>query len=227
MNELPLTRDQVRLVDKHAIEEFGMPGVILMENASRGTADWLVELRTDDRPVLIVCGKGNNGGDGFAIARHLDNRGIPVEVLLFAEPESIHGDAAINLYILKQMSVPLLVLPEPAVVQERFAAAGWVVDALLGTGMTSAPHEPFANVIRAINQRGGYVLAVDVPSGLDCNTGTPYEPTVRASHTATFVAPKVGFAQARAWTGEVRVIDIGVPRQVIEGVRHGGTGVSG
>ena len=220
MAELLLSRQEVRELDRRAIEEWGLPGVVLMENAGRGTAELLAVLGIQAR-VLVCCGKGNNGGDGFVLARHLDNRGVPVRVLLFARPEDLHGDAAVNYRVLARSGVPLTVhagaVPEEAVRQE-VAGAGWVVDALFGTGLTSAVRPPFDRLIALINESGARVLAVDLPSGLDCDTGEPLGPTVRAEHTATMAARKKGFATpaARPWVGQVHVIDIGVPRRLLE-----------
>jgi NAD(P)H-hydrate epimerase len=215
-----LSREEVRALDRRAIEEWGLPGVVLMENAGRGTAELLLALGAQGR-VVVCCGKGNNGGDGFVIARHLDNRGVPVRVLLFARPEDLHGDAAVNYRVLARAGVPLAVHAGPAVpegeVRQELAAAEWVVDALFGTGLASAVRPPFDRVIALINESRARVLAVDLPSGLDCDTGEPLGPTVRAEHTATMVAWKKGFASpaARPWLGEVHVIDIGVPRRLL------------
>ncbi len=216
-----LTRDQVRAVDRRAIEEFGVPSVVLMENAGRGAAEVLLALGVRG-PVVVCCGKGNNGGDGFVIARHLDNRGIAVRVLLFARPEELSGDAAINHGILARAGVPVDVRAESTVdaeaLRRELAAAEWVVDALFGTGLMGALRPPFDAVVGAVNASGVRVLAVDIPSGLDCDTGEPLGPCVRAAHTVTFVAPKTGFANpaARAWTGLVHVADIGAPRAARE-----------
>ena len=215
-----LTRDEVRAIDRRAIEEFGVPGAVLMENAGRGAAEVLLSLGARG-PVVVCCGKGNNGGDGFVIARHLDNRGVPVRVLLFAKPDELTGDAAINCEIVRRSGVPLEVRGGQPVdvesLRRELAAAGWVVDALFGTGLAGAVRPPFDRVIAAINASGAQVLAVDIPSGLDCDTGAPLGPTVRAQHTVTFVAPKTGFAEttARAWLGTVHVVDIGAPRAAL------------
>jgi NAD(P)H-hydrate epimerase len=216
-----LSREQVRAIDRRAIDEFGVPGVVLMENAGRGAAEVLLSLGTQGRGVVVCCGKGNNGGDGFVIARHLDNRGVPVRVLLFAKPDELTGDAAINCEIVRRSGVPMEVRGGQPVdveaLRRELAAAGWVVDALFGTGLAGAVRPPFDRVIVAINASGAQVLAVDIPSGLDCDTGAPLGPTVRAQHTVTFVAPKVGFAEpaARAWLGTVHVVDIGAPRAAL------------
>jgi NAD(P)H-hydrate epimerase len=214
-----LTRDQVRAIDRRAIDEFGVPGAVLMENAGRGAAEVLLSLGARG-PVVVCCGKGNNGGDGFVIARHLDNHGVPVRVLLFAKPEELTGDAALNQGILRKSGVPIEVRAGPVdaeALRQELAAAEWVVDALFGTGLAGAVRPPFDQVIAAINASAAKVLAVDIPSGLDCDTGEPLGPTVRAQHTATLVAPKKGFANAaaREWTGVVHVADIGAPRAAL------------
>ncbi|MGE3807564.1 MAG: NAD(P)H-hydrate epimerase [Gemmataceae bacterium] len=213
-----LSRAAVRDVDRRAIEEFGVPGIVLMENAGRGASELLVRLGIQGS-VAILCGKGNNGGDGFVIARHLDNRGIPVQVLLVADPGSVTGDAATNLAIVQKAGLPLDVRSDGRVTADELAQYDWIVDALFGTGLHGAVRPPFDKVIDAINQSGSKVLAVDIPSGLDCDTGAAPGPTVRAAHTATFVASKQGFARpaARQFTGEVHVIDIGAPRAACGG----------
>ncbi len=203
-----LTRDQVRAIDRRAIEEFGVPGVVLMENAGRGAAEVLLSLGARG-PILICCGKGNNGGDGFVVARHLENRGLIVRVLLFAKPEELAGDAATNYEILRRSGVPMEVRAGPPL-----GSAEWIIDALFGTGLAGAVRPPFDAVIAAINASGAKVLAVDIPSGLDCDSGQPLGPTVRADHTVTFVAQKKGFENpaSHPWVGTVHVVDIGAPR---------------
>lgn len=206
-----LSRDEVREVDRRAIEEFGLPGVVLMENAGRGTAELLMSLGVYGR-VVVCCGKGNNGGDGFVIARHLANRQVSVRVLLFSRPEELAGDAATNYQVVRRSGLPLSFYPEPPPRVELDTAA-WIVDALFGTGLSGPVRAPFDQIIAAINDSPARVLAVDVPSGLDCDTGRPLGATVRANHTATFVAQKMGFAEpaAREWLGKVHVIDIAAP----------------
>lgn len=219
-----LSRAQVREVDRRAIEEFGVPGVVLMENAGRGAAEVLLGLGARG-PVLVLCGKGNNGGDGFVIARHLDNREVPVRVLLFARPEDLTGDAAINWRILERSGAPTEVRNGPVnaeVLRRECTAAEWLVDALFGTGLAGPVRPPFDAVIGALNASGARVLAVDIPSGLDCDTGLAPGPAVRAEHTVTFVAPKVGFAHpaAQPYLGQVHVADIGAPRRALELTRN-------
>jgi NAD(P)H-hydrate epimerase len=208
-----LTRTQVREVDRRAIEEYGMPGVVLMENAGRAAAELLVSLGIHGR-VLVCCGKGNNGGDGFVIARHLANRGVQVNTILFVRPEELTGDARINYRILERGRYPIQVMAEDLDHFKReLDRAEWVVDALFGTGLSGPVRAPFDKIIETINARQGRVLAVDIPSGLDCDTGKPLGVAVRACHTVTFVGQKTGFANPAAaeWLGRVHVADIGAP----------------
>ncbi|MBS0266332.1 MAG: NAD(P)H-hydrate epimerase [Planctomycetes bacterium] len=214
----PLTRSQVRAVDAIAIEHFGMPGVVLMENAGRGAAELLCRLGVNGR-VVICAGKGNNGGDGYVIARHLELHDIATTTLLFCDPGELTGDAAINYHIIATAGLHRIALgpaPDPAELERQLAGADWIVDALLGTGTSGTLREPYLTAIAAINRAQKKVLAVDLPSGLDCDTGAPLEECVRARVTATFVARKIGFDAPGAlqYTGQVQVIDIGAPRQL-------------
>jgi NAD(P)H-hydrate epimerase len=214
-----LSREQSRALDRRAIEEFGVPGVVLMENAGRGTAESLLALGVAG-PVAICCGKGNNGGDGFVIARHLDNRGVAVRVLLFCRPEELTGDAAVMYGIIARSGLPITVhagAVNTDDLRRELGTAEWVVDALFGTGLTGPVRAPFDAVIEAMNAAPGRILAVDIPSGMDCDTGQPLGATVRAQHTATMAALKKGFVEpaAQPWLGQVHVIDIGVPRRVL------------
>ncbi len=220
MNPTLWTRDQCRRLDRAAIQHYGISGMVLMENAGRGVADRLQRLGIDG-PVLICCGKGNNAGDGFVIARHLDLREVAVRVLLWADPAQLAGDAAANYRILERAGIPLECFPrghQPARLQSHLDTAAWVVDALLGTGAQGDPRPPLDAVIDQLNASGTAILAVDVPSGLDCDTGHPSAHTIRAAHTCTFVARKAGFRAPGAdrYLGMVHVLDIGAPRCLVE-----------
>jgi len=209
-----LDRAGAREVDRHAIEQLGVPSMILMENAGRGAAELLRELGIRGA-VAICCGKGNNGGDGFVMARHLYNAGVSVHVYHFGKPCELADDAAINFHIVERLGLPLTIgeFARPDVLANVLGHSEWLVDALFGTGLTGPVRSPFDEVIRAINQAPARVLAVDIPSGLDCDTGEAPGEAVRAEHTATFVAFKKGFANpnARKWTGQVHILSIGVP----------------
>lgn len=214
-----LTRDQVREIDRRAAEEYGLPGIVLMENAGRGCVLSLLAQGCQG-PVVICCGKGNNGGDGFVIARHLEASGLAVKVLLLANPDSLRGDALANYEVARRSNIPIRHLPPvvaAADIDVELAGAEWIVDALLGTGATGHPQPPLATVIERINAAPARCLAVDLPSGLDCDTGEPASPTIRADLTCTFVARKQGFANPAAgpFLGNVEVVDIGVPRQLL------------
>ena len=231
MTPFTLTREQVRELDRRAIAGFGVPGVVLMENAGRGCAELLMRLNPERRPAVVLCGPGNNGGDGFVVARHLDNRGWPVRVLLVADRAPAGGDAAPNYRAAVAAGLVEGPLPDPARPDEPLIEAvfdfgprrpaPWVVDALFGTGLSRPPAGGVGRVIDWLAVDRFPTLAVDLPSGLDCDTGERLGPTVRATHTATFVAPKRGFLnpKSREWTGEVHVIDIGVPRRLIDEYR--------
>ena len=210
------TREEIREIDRVAIEEYGMPGVILMENAGRGAARCALEMLADKNGgrVVIVCGRGNNGGDGFVVARHLHNRGLAVTVLLLAPRDEIGGDALVNLQIIERMGLDIRETGHGAL---DLSDCDLIVDAILGTGLSGEVREPFASAIRAVNAAGKPVLAVDIPSGLDANTGEVLGECVRATRTATFALPKAGFTgdNGPEMTGEVTVVDIGVPREVL------------
>lgn len=216
----PLSRSEVREVDRRAIEEYGLPGIVLMENAGREVARRLMSMGTRGQ-VVIACGKGNNGGDGFVIARHLENHGVDVHVLLFASLEDVSGDAATNLDVLQRAGTPLTVLGDdfdPAELAEQLREADLIVDALLGTGTKGHVRPPFDKVIESINASAARVVAIDLPSGLDADLGVPLGATIYADRTFTMVAPKLGFANPDAadFVGTVEVVDIGVPRRLLE-----------
>jgi NAD(P)H-hydrate epimerase len=200
-----------------------MPSVLLMENAGRGVADWLGELGIDG-PVVVCCGRGNNGGDGFVVARHLDLRQHRVCVLLFADPAELRGDAAIQYRILEASGVRI-VRPATEELERHLAGSAWVVDALLGTGARGEPRPPLNLAIERINGCGARIMAVDLPSGLDADTGIAATTTIRATHTCTFVALKAGFLAPSAadYLGTVRVVDIGAPRKLVDAILARGT----
>jgi NAD(P)H-hydrate epimerase len=228
-----LTRDQCRNIDRIAIEEYGISGLVLMENAGRGCVDTLERLGIDG-PVVILGGKGNNAGDGFVIARHLEIRGYTCRVLLLSPPHDLRGDAAANFAILQKTDIRVIDLsdqrarPSSAPLNNNLLPmldthakdAAWLIDALLGTGAIGDPRPPFDSTIDWMNAHDAKKLAVDIPSGLDCNTGQPSAHTVRADHTCTFAAVKVGFthAAAKPFTGTLHVCDIGVPPRLVHDV---------
>jgi len=221
-----LTREESRLVDQIAIEQYGLSGLVLMENAGRGVVDRLERIGIDG-PIAICCGKGNNAGDGFVIARHLLLRGHKAIVHCFAPPSELTGDAAVNFSILEKSNAPIVVQSDSFDDAELIVAlekSDWIIDALLGTGAKGAPRPPIDQVVRLINEqktsRGARVLAIDLPSGLDCETGEASPTTIQADATCTFVTAKTGFMnpEAAQYVGDLYVLDIGAPRKVIEDV---------
>jgi NAD(P)H-hydrate epimerase len=211
-----LTREQVRRVDQIAIDRFHIPGIILMENAARGVVEAATAhfLQDRDKRVLILCGGGNNGGDGLAVARHLHNLGHAVSIGLLTDPARYKGDAEINWRIVQAMSLRATPATPEWIRQQ---SAGLIIDAIFGTGLSAAPRDPFPQIVQAINTHPAPVLAIDVPSGLDCNTGQPFSACIRADLTVTFVAKKAGFASesAKEFLGKVLVAGIGCPAECI------------
>ncbi|MCG8406371.1 MAG: NAD(P)H-hydrate epimerase [Phycisphaerales bacterium] len=232
-DDIALTRQQIREVDRRAIEEYGIPGIVLMENAGRNAAIIVRRLYNDEgkkeRCVALICGRGNNGGDGFVIARHLNNMGIRAEILLACDPNRLTGDALTNFRIVEKMGLPRHAFDTPERIAEsrdRFHQASIIVDAVLGTGFSGRVRPSLDEAIDAINHAGSNarIVAIDVPSGLDCDSGQPSNATVRANTTVTFVAKKVGFLLgcAAEYTGEIHVAEIGAPPEIIQAVLKGG-----
>jgi NAD(P)H-hydrate epimerase len=219
MSIFPFTREQARAFDECAIKTLGIPSLVLMENAGRGAAEVLRSFEAHGflkGRVVICCGKGNNGGDGLVMARHLANAGIDVLVLLFANPAELSPDAALEWKITQNMHLRSQVWADDSLDEAKlaivFEKAQWIVDALFGTGLTGPVRPPFDRIIEVINASRKRVFAVDIPSGLDADTGEPTGSTIRAAFTATFVAHKIGFLNrtSNEWTGPVRVVDIGI-----------------
>lgn len=219
-----LTAAEMRECDRRTIEERGIPGTVLMERAGVGIA-WELRRRFPDlarRRIWIVCGKGNNGGDGLVLARHLHDLGLNPRVLLTDPPAEIAGDAASQIDPLRGRGLPLetIAARERSAI-ERLDAGDLLVDAILGTGFKGSVTESKADLIASINRSPATVVAVDIPSGLSADTGAVAGPAVRARLTVTMAFPKRSFLfwPARDHVGEWVVVDIGVPEDVAEAVR--------
>ena len=215
---LVLSRNQVRAFDAWAINEIGIPGVVLMENAGRSCAELVMRrLAAVERPkVCIVCGTGNNGGDGYVAARHLLNSGFAATVVLCGSRDKVGGDAKTNLDVLERLGGQVVQLNvEADDVADQIARLGsdadMVVDGLFGTGLSGPVKGGYAVLIEAINALGRPVLAIDIPSGLDCDAGEVLGVAVKAAYTVTFAAVKKGFTAPAAgeYTGRIYVAGIG------------------
>ncbi len=215
-----MSRQEARAFDQYAIETLGIPGIVLMENAGRRAAEVLLAL-PDWQPqprTVVFCGTGNNGGDGFVIARHLANTGCAVKTVLCGDRQRLSGDARVNCEICRRMEIPSCELdpetPElPKQVQMLTTGCDVIVDALFGTGLRGQLAEPFAALISALNAAAIPRVAVDIPSGLDCDAGWPLPVSIEAAATITFGGLKRGFVQnpeSRNATGRVFVASIGV-----------------
>lgn len=214
--------DEMRRLDRRAIQEFGIPGARLMENAGRGAADAIAELLSRRRGraqgargarVVLLCGKGGNGGDGFVAARWLARRGARPRVLLACPPGEIGGDAAAKLAELQRSGIRPDVVSDPDKLAATLADADLVVDALLGTGARGVPTGIVAHLIELVNASGRPVVALDVPSGLSADGAPPAGPVVRATMTVTFAGLKRGLVTGSGLelAGTVRVAPIGAP----------------
>ncbi|MCP4513316.1 MAG: NAD(P)H-hydrate epimerase [Fuerstiella sp.] len=217
MTEYPvLTCDQARRLDASAVSQLGLPSLLLMENAARGVTQELTKLRGNRGRVLVFCGPGNNGGDGLAIARLLASDGGDAVVYLLRAGKTLTDDAGRNLGFLRAAGGNIVEGDEVTnwdPVFDELTQNDWILDCLLGTGVRGCPRAPFANIIESINRASARVLAVDVPSGLDCDTGTANGACVKATTTVTFAGMKRGFLQPTSmkFTGSVTVAHIGIP----------------
>ena len=248
-----MSQDEVRQLDALAANQLLLPTSLLMENAGRGAAIWLAELvgaispHAGGRPfslpssahrsevshgpclpsVLVLCGPGNNGGDGGVLARHLDAWGFNVRVIWFAHSNQLRGDTALQWAILSKSGIDQSAWFDdyPSDSDSGFPALSaivsqneWLVDALLGTGLSRPVDGSLRTVIDLMNRSGKPILALDLPSGLDADSGQALGIAVRATATATFVAPKSAFSIPGVvdYTGEIAVIDIGLPRCLLK-----------
>lgn len=212
---------EIQEMDRKTIQELGIPGVVLMENAGRGASRAFLEhfLPEPEATVAIVCGRGNNGGDGYVVARYLHNAGLKPVVIILANKGDIRGDALVNLKVIQAMGLKIMETPELESwqkVREILNKAQYVVDAILGTGINSPVREFYAKVIEEINTLGKPVMAIDIPSGLNADTGAIMGVAVRADLTVTFGFPKVGtfIFPGASFAGRIVRIDISIPEQV-------------
>ncbi|MBW2459068.1 MAG: NAD(P)H-hydrate epimerase, partial [Deltaproteobacteria bacterium] len=224
-----LSRDQMRAYDAQAINDCQVPGIVLMENAGRGAAEHIAaELEAGAAgggPVVVVCGRGNNGGDGFVVARHLAARGWEAEVWLIGEPGKVSGDARLNLDAWVGLGGELTSVGEDLEPLGRaLASASLVVDGIFGTGLDRPVGGRYRDIVELINTTPCPCVALDIPSGLDANSGQVLGVAVRADVTTTFGRLKLGLLQARDHVGRLELVGLGVPDEaVVETVGYAAT----
>jgi NAD(P)H-hydrate epimerase len=218
-----LTSGEMKEIDRIAIEEVGIPGPVLMENAGIRIVEAILRRfpKIEDENVVVVAGKGNNGGDGFVVARHLHNRGARPKVLLLAPRDEVGGDAALNLKIAERVGVEIVEVRSPEEWKKHrlaLAHASLVVDAIFGTGLAKPAQGLYAAAIEDINKAQGFKVAVDIPSGLSSDTFNLIGPAVKADLTVTLAAPKIAhvFPPAEEYVGELISADISVPPALFE-----------
>ena len=213
--------EQMKNIDRRATERFGVPSIVLMENAAAAVVDALFEHYAAAERVAIFCGTGQNGGDGFAVARHLENRGVVPLIFIVGERGRCSGDAATNLTICERLTLPMYEIRDEESLEEALVHAGdadVAVDAIFGTGLNRAPDGIYAETIRSMNELGLPIVAVDLPSGMNGASAEPFDPCIRAAVTVTFAVPKIChiFEPAAVECGEVIVADISIPSVAVD-----------
>ncbi len=217
------TAEQMQELDRKSIEVYRIPGIVLMENAGRAATEVILKTFPDlqKKKVAIVAGKGNNGGDGFVIARHLLNQGISAKVFLLTDPKSLRGDAETNYNIFHHMKGEVISVPSSKdyqKIKKGMEIFDLLIDGIFGTGLDAEVRGYYREVIDHLNTLQKPIVAIDIPSGLDANTGKPLGAAVRASLTVTFGLPKVGHLiyPGCDYVGTLKVVDIGIPRRLVE-----------
>ena len=209
---LLFSRDALRAIDRDAVEKFGIPSIVLMENAAIGVTERIHAYCNDTfSTITVVCGEGNNGGDGYATARHLCNHGYDINILQLAKPSTT--DSAINEHITKSMNIPMTHWVTGSICSDSL-----IIDAIFGTGLNRTVTGDYADAINEINASDCRCISLDIPSGLDCDDGFPHGSCVQADETITFVGVKLGFEKGEAsrFTGNVSVVDIGCPHCLLQ-----------
>ena len=220
MRKAAISSDQMYAIEERASSVIRMPRFLMMENAGGAVADYVVSKfprNLSTKKILVICGTGNNGGDGVVAARHLASYGARPSVVLLGGSSKIRTEEALmNWSIARRMEKSLKILPEFDTTHAQ--KADIIIDAIFGTGIKGEIGHPYSDAIRAINASKAFTVAVDVPSGLDPNTGVAADPCVKADTTITFHRVKYGIRKARQFTGAIRVVAIGIPPEAEEGI---------
>lgn len=212
-----VTAKAMQQIDKEATERYEIPTVILMENAAISSAFCVLRmLKVGQRNVILFCGQGNNGGDGFACARHLINRGLKVKIYFTGKKEKLSSEAKTNYKILRKLGQKIL-QPKLSLLNKELNDTDLIVDALLGIGLKDKVGRPLYCLIELINSSKKPTLSLDIPSGLDATSGKVHGIAVKATRTVAFGLVKKGFLNPRAkeYIGELTIGDIGLPRQLL------------
>ncbi len=218
-----VTAREIQQLDKMAITNIGIPSLVLMENAGRLVSEEVLQhlslKKKSKSTVSVVCGIGHNAGDGLVCARYLMHRGVETKIFLIGNPQSLKADATINYQILKNLKVPLNKIPgNIRSLKKDLKQSTIIVDAIFGVGLNREISDPFKSVIETINEAHRFVIAIDIPSGLDATTGKIYGVCIRASLTLTFTYPKKGFflREGPQHAGKIIVADIGIPPKILQ-----------
>ncbi len=201
---------RLKELDSRATVKFGIPSLLLMENAAIACKEEITRHYPRARRFVVVCGPGNNGGDGFAISRQLHQDGNKVSVFYMSSPVKFPPDSRLNYKIVLKLGIPCTKLRR-ANLAKAFKDTDLIVDAIFGIGLNKEVGEPYRSAIRTMNDSGAKVVSVDIPSGLHADSGRVLGEAVRADLCVTFVAPKLGFHKARSYTGRTVVRAISVP----------------
>lgn len=221
-----VTAAEMSEIDRRTIEEYGIPSFELMEKAGRAVAEEAAKLAGPaPKKILVLAGKGNNGGDGLVAARHLHEKGYSVQALLFSEGKKLKRDPARNFVANAKLGIPCRIVGEHfawETVPELLREPDVIIDALFGVGLDKELREPYLELIRKLNETGQKVLSVDIPSGLNADTGEAMGACVKATMTVTLGLPKKGFYERSGpeFTGRITIADIGIPKELLSDPPH-------
>src|SRR5688572_826711 len=218
-----LNSAQMREADRRTIEEIGIPSLVLMENAGRQVVAAIEAMHGDllESQVAVLCGRGNNGGDGFVVARTLMQRGVSVSVFLLGRVAEVRGDARTNLEILGRLGLTVVEIADSQAWELHFSEVGdcsLIVDAIFGTGLNAPVSGLIESVIADVNASGITVVSIDLPSGLSADAADPIGESIEADTTVTLAAPKLPLVLPPGETrsGDIVIADIGIPAELVD-----------
>lgn len=213
----------MQMLDQFTMEQLGLPGVVLMENAGNAVVQEILHTYPKSTQILVLAGSGNNGGDGFVIARRLIDFGYEVFLCFIGHEEKLKGDAKVHFQVYKNRQLPLLEYKklDKKLLLSYIQQSHLIIDAMLGTGISGKVRSPLAEIIEAVNNSNKDIIAVDIPSGINSNTGEVANIAIKANKTITFAMPKIGFflGDGPKYIGEWKVADISVPESIVETLR--------